>query len=103
MSAGSEGLARGLAIDAEGNLFFQDGGNFRIRAIPFGAVLAPPDATVQVTASGSAIRATVFDSRGRTAAGVRVEFSTPPSGASCRLSRPFAITDRNGMASVICA
>jgi streptogramin lyase len=102
MAAGSGGLARGLAIDAEGNLFFQDGGNFRIRAIRFGGVLAPPDATVQAIAIGSTIRATVFDNRGRTAPGVRVDFSTPSSGASCMLSSPFAITDRNGLASVTC-
>src|SRR5205823_4691738 len=62
MLAGGEAeRAWGIAIDAEGNLFIHDAGNRRIRAIRYGAVLAPPNATIQATASASTIRATVLD------------------------------------------
>lgn len=91
-----------VAVDAEGNLFFNDCNNQRIRAIRFGAVLAPPNATIQAAAAGSNIRATVFTSAGEPAEGVRVDFSAPPSGATCTLSSAFAITDANGVASVTC-
>ena len=92
----------GIAVDAEGNLFFSDGNNFRVRAIRYGAVLAPSGSTIQATASGSTIRAVVSTSAGRPAEGVRVEFAPPSGGASCILSSPFAITDANGVASVSC-
>jgi sugar lactone lactonase YvrE len=83
----------GVAIDAEGNFYFQDASNRRIRAVRFGAVLAPSDATITATRSGSTITV-------RTAPGVRVDFSGPASGASC--SAPYAITDANGVATVTC-
>lgn len=98
MSAGSQ--ASGLAIDGEGNLFFVD--QHRIRAIRYGAVLAPAGASVQATATGPTIRATVFDASGHPAPSVRVDFSAPSSGASCILSRPFAITNADGVALVSC-
>lgn len=96
------GQAEGIAIDEEGNIFINDGRNQRVRAIRYGAVLAPPDATIQATASGSLIRATVFDAAGRPAPGVRVDFDVPAGGASCKPSKSFAITDGNGVAGVTC-
>ena len=93
----------GVAVDAEGNLFFDDGDNLRVRAIRFGAVLPPQGATIQATGNGAAIRATVFDGAGRPAPGVRVDFSVPPSGPSCVLATPFAITDSSGSVNVSCA
>jgi len=92
--------AAGVAIDREGNIFFGD--STRIRAIRYGAVLAPAGATISATRSGNTLRATVLDSSGRTAPSVRVEFSAPSSGASCTLSSPFAITDATGVATVTC-
>ncbi len=92
--------ASALVADAEGNLYFNDGNNLRIRAIRFGAVLAPPNATIHATAIGSTIRATVLDASGRPAEGVRVELVTPASGASCTAS--FAITDASGIATTTC-
>lgn len=97
------GQSQGVAIDGEGNLFFVDAGNHRVRAIRYGAVLAPPDATISVTVDGAAIRATVLSSNARPAPSVRVDFAAPESGATCALSSPFAITDANGTATVSCA
>jgi len=102
MASGKAELAQGLAIDGDGNLFLHDAGNSRIRAIRYGAVLAPPDATIHASVSGSTIHATVFDDQGQTAPGVRVDFNAPASGASCALSSSFAITDAHGVASVRC-
>jgi hypothetical protein len=99
----SEALTNGLAVDSEGNLFIQDGGNGRIRAIRFGAVLAPPNAAIRADVDGHTIRATVLDAEGATAPGVRVDFATPSAGASCVLSSPFAITGADGVAIVNCA
>jgi sugar lactone lactonase YvrE len=93
----------GLAIDREGNLYVGDGQNRRIRGIRYGAVLAPPGATIQATANGSIIRATVFDAAGHPAPSVRVDFTAPTSAASCILSSPFGVTDANGVAVVGCA
>lgn len=92
----------GIAIDGEGNLFFVDGNNARIRAVRFGAVLAPAGATIAASASGTTIRATVLDANGIPAPSVRVDFATPASGASCTPSSSFAITDANGIAAVSC-
>jgi sugar lactone lactonase YvrE len=104
MMAGSEAeRAVGIAIDAEGNLFIHDAGNRRIRAVRYGAVLAPARATIQASAEGAVIRAQVFDAEGHPAPGVRVEFAAPSSGASCALSTPFAITTPSGVAAVNCA
>jgi len=94
--------ATGVAVDREGNLFFQDASNRRIRAVHYGAVLAPPGATIAATASGSTIHVTVRDSAGRPAPSVRVDFSAPSTGATCSLSSPFAITDTSGLANVSC-
>ena len=99
----ARGASHGIAVDAEGNLFFSDGDNRRIRAVRYGAVLAPPNATIQAAASGSMIRAMVFDSSGNPAPAVRVDFTPPSSGASCIVSSSFAITDANGVASVSCS
>jgi len=94
--------SHGVAVDREGNLFFADGDNLRIRAIRYGAVLPPSNATLHATSNGSTITATVLDASGHAAEGVRVNFAAPASGASCTLSSPFAITDANGAASVSC-
>lgn len=96
------GQATGIAIDGEGNLFFADLANHRIRAVRNGAFLPPLDASVTATVSGSIIRATVLDGSQQPAANVRVEFTSPAFGASCTLSSPFAITDANGIATVSC-
>lgn len=93
----------GIAIDPEGNLYFTDGDNLRVRAIRYGAVLAPPNASISAIANGSAIRVTVRDANGGPAASVRVDFTAPASGSSCALSSSFAITGADGIASVSCA
>ncbi|HEV2722779.1 MAG TPA: IPT/TIG domain-containing protein [Thermoanaerobaculia bacterium] len=96
------GQACGVAVDAEGNFYFQDAANRRIRAVRYGAVLAPPNATITAVATGAAIRATVLDAAGHPAPSVRVDFVPPAAGASCTLATPFAITDANGVAAVTC-
>ncbi len=109
--------AEGIAIDAEGNIFFNDGENQRIRAIRFGAVLPPPGVQIQasrgtpqnaslIAAFPIALEATLSDSNGRAAPSVRVEFTAPSSGPSCAFANgttfAAAITDRNGRASIGC-
>lgn len=101
-ASGEAEPAWGIAIDAEGNLFIHDAGNRRIRAVRFGALLAPANAKVQATANGAAIRATVFDSSDHILPGVRVDFTAPSTGPSCTLAKPFAITDANGVATTTC-
>lgn len=91
-----------VAVDADGNLFFNDTNNQRIRAIRFGAVLPPPNAAIAMRAEGTKLRARVSDSSGQVTEGVRVDFSGPASGAGCALSPPFAITDASGFAAVTC-
>ncbi len=100
---GFDGQALGVSIDADGDLYFFDGGNRRVRAIRYGAVIAPPNTTIAATASGSTIRASVLHSNGLPAPSVRVDFTAPKSGASCTLSSPFAITNASGVASVSCS
>ncbi|HYM62546.1 MAG TPA: IPT/TIG domain-containing protein [Thermoanaerobaculia bacterium] len=106
LAPGEAELAQGLAIDADGNLFFHDAGNRRIRAVRFGAVLAPPNAAIQATASGSTIRVAVFDFDGHSAPGVRVDLTAPASGPSCRfpngMSTIGVVTDATGVATTSC-
>jgi sugar lactone lactonase YvrE len=113
----ANGSMVGIAIDAEGNLFFSDSGNNRVRAIRYGALIAPPGAQIQSIrgASQSApataaftvpLEVLVLDSSGQPAAGVRVEFSSPTSGASCMFTNGTTfiavITDHTGHASAAC-
>ncbi len=98
----AQGQASGLVIDGEGDLFFVDNANRRVRAIRFGAVLAPPGVTIQATGNGATVRATVSNANGTPSPSVRVDFTVPSSGASCTLSSPFAVTDANGVATVTC-
>jgi sugar lactone lactonase YvrE len=94
------------AKDAEGNLFFWDIGNERVRAVRYGALMAPPDATIEATAGGSTIRTTVRVGNGRPIPGVRVEFTAPAAGPSCHFpnnaSTIGVITDANGVATTSC-
>lgn len=96
------GTAAGVAIDAEGNFYFADVGNRRIRAVRFGAVLAPPGSVLDLSASGTTLRARVTDASQHLLPSVRVEFSVPASGASCTLSSAFAISGADGIATVSC-
>lgn len=107
----------GIAIDAEGNLFFSDGANRRIRAIRFGALIAEPGSTVsaisgtpQSATVGAAfsipLEITLRSPAGTPENGIRVNFNSPTSGPSCLLSNGSTnysvLTDINGQASVTC-
>lgn len=109
--------ATGIAIDAEGNLFFQDAANWRIRAVRFGAVLSPPDPIVSITQGApqsapirspfaKSLELIVQASWGTPAPGVRVDFTAPSSGASCLFPNVAktvsALTDKFGKASTSC-
>ena len=98
--------SHGVAIDREGNLFFSDGDNRRIRAVRYGAVLAPPGARVQTEIVGSVIGAAVLDSEGRPLPSVRVEFTSPSVGPSCRFANGATsigvITGADGEATARC-
>jgi len=96
------GQSQGVAFDRDGNLFFVDAGNHRVRAIRYGAFLAPPAATIQAAASGTTIRATVFHPDGKPAPSVRVDFTAPAFSPTCALSSAFVVTDENGVATVSC-
>jgi hypothetical protein len=96
------GESQGLAIDRDGNLFFIDTANYRVRVIRNGAVLAPAGATITAAVNGPIISATVRHPDGRVAPSVRVDFAAPSSGATCRLSSPYAATDANEVATVSC-
>ena len=101
--SGVGGQGTGVAIDAEGNYYFVDAANRRVRAIRYGTLLAPQGATMELSVIGSGIRARVLDASHQPAPSVRIDFSVPASGASCTLSSPFAITDANGVATMTCA
>lgn len=107
----------GVAIDAEGNVFFVDPGNARVRAIRYGAVMAEPGSTVAVsggtaqsTAPGaafsSALQVTLTSPEGTPENGIRVDFSAPDSGARCTFAGGGAtfstLTDIDGRASATC-
>ncbi|HYL75741.1 MAG TPA: IPT/TIG domain-containing protein [Bryobacteraceae bacterium] len=103
----------GVGFDAEGNLYFVDGQNRRIRAVRYGAVLAPPNARAQI-ASGTPqtapiatrfsdpLAVIVLDNTGQPAGNVRVDFTAPASGASCTTATASVLTDRNGRAEFVC-
>ncbi|MGH9369677.1 MAG: IPT/TIG domain-containing protein [Thermoanaerobaculia bacterium] len=105
------------ARDDEGNLFFWDPGNQRVRAVRFGAVLAPPGADAQATVGGvqsaplmktfgAPLEVTVRTASGSPAPGVRVDFAAPAGGVSCAFSNGSnaisVLTDRSGKARVSC-
>jgi streptogramin lyase len=105
------------ARDAEGNLFFWDTGNQRVRAVRFGAVLAPPNAQVLATLGslqsaslmktfGAPLEVTVRTASGSPAPGVRVDFAAPAGPASCVFSNGkntiSVLTDRSGKAQASC-
>lgn len=109
--------AVGIAIDAEGNFFFIDNGNFRVRAVRYGAVMAAPGSAV--TASGGSVQmaptGTTFPTalqinlkspEGNPANGIRVDFAAPATGASCTFaggSSTFSIlTGNDGHAGATC-
>jgi len=107
----------GLAIDAQDNIVLFDGANRRIRVIKQGAIVAPPGAKVEATSGtpqsapigilfSSLLEVTVSVPPGTPAAGVRVDFSAPSTGASCVFSNNnptiSILTDRNGKASAPC-
>src|SRR5439155_15515969 len=104
----------GIAVDAEGNLFFSDAVNRRVRAIRFGAVLAEPGSTVNATGGtpqtvqvhtvlAAALQVTLKSPVGTLENGIRVDFSPPTSGASCTFpngsSTYSVLTDINGHSS----
>jgi sugar lactone lactonase YvrE len=113
---GNSGQANGIAISPEGDIFFQDNSH-RVRAVRYGAVLAPPNAQIQITrgtpqstititAFDAPLEVLVLDSSGKPAPGVRVEFSAPTGRPSCTFSNGTnfigVVTDRTGHASAIC-
>jgi sugar lactone lactonase YvrE len=106
----------GITIDAQGDILLFDGENRRIRVIKDGAVVAPPNAQTDATQGtsqsapigrlfASPLEVTVKAPWGP-APGVRVDFSSPSSGASCVFSnhsRTIGIlTDRNGKPAASC-
>jgi sugar lactone lactonase YvrE len=107
----------GSAVNDEGDLFFADGGNRRMRAIRFGAVIAEPGSTVSATEGTPqtapvsatfpvALQVTLRSPVGTLENGVRVDFSAPSSGALCTFpngnSTYSVLTDINGRASATC-
>jgi streptogramin lyase len=107
----------GIAIDSEGNLFFSDGANRRIRAIRFGAVISEPGSTVTATAGTPqtgivgtslplALQVTLKSPAGTLENGIRVDFSSPTSGPSCLFpngsTNYSVLTDINGHATATC-
>lgn len=113
---GGELQAPGIAVDAEGNLFFYDAGNLRIRAIRYGAVIAEPGSAVAATGgtpqavpAGTAflpLEITLTSPTGTLENGIRVDFAAPSSGASCALpgggSTFSTLTGMDGRATAVC-
>lgn len=111
------GIADGIAIDREGNLFFHDANNRRIRAVRFGAVLAPPGAAAEIPGGSlqSApagrrfpvpLEVLVRGADGVPEPSVRVDFTAPPGPLSCVFSNGTntisVLTDRSGKARASC-
>lgn len=109
--------AEGIAIDGDGNLYFSDTGNRRIRAIRHGAVIAEPDSRVVAsagtpqivrigTAVSIALQITLTSPAGTPENGIRIDFVAPASGASCSFqgesSSISVLTDVDGKASAAC-
>ena len=99
----------GILIDREGDLIFSDSGNRRIRAIRYGAVLAPANARAQMgggtpqTASigtryADPLAVLVLNQDGTPAGNVRVDFNAP----ACMTAAASVRTDRNGRAEFVC-
>ena len=110
-------LSQGVAVDAEGNFYFSDLHNLRIRAVRFGAVLAEPGSTItasggnaQTAISGRAFPAALEDHAHvlRRNAGERHprRFRGTAGGASCTFPGGgptySALTDISGHISVAC-
>jgi sugar lactone lactonase YvrE len=107
----------GIAIDSEGNLFFTDSGNRRIRAICYGAVISEPGSTVAATGGAAqsaaegtqfagALQVTVDSPAGNLENGIRVDFAAPASGPACAFpngsSTYSTLTSLDGVASATC-
>jgi sugar lactone lactonase YvrE len=116
-SWGGPAQTAGIAVDAEGNLFFSDDSTRRIRAIRYGAVMAEPGSSVTVSSGdgqlanvGSAfpvvLQVTLTSPAGTLENGIRVDFAAPASGASCTFDGGTltysALTDLQGHASATC-
>jgi hypothetical protein len=115
--AGS-GQDAGIAVDSEGNLFFSDGANRRIRAIRYGAVIAEPGSSVSATAGtpqtgivgqsfAGVLQVTLLSPASTLENGIRVDFASPASGPSCLFPNGTTsysvLTDINGHATAICS
>lgn len=111
------GPAVGVAIDKQGNLFFRDEGNSRIRAVRFGALLAPPGSQIEATAStpqstkvgsrfSDPLEVMVLGADGVPEPSVRVDFTAPAGPVSCVFSNGrnaiSVLTDRSGKAQASC-
>ncbi|MBM3747194.1 MAG: hypothetical protein FJW34_15510 [Acidobacteria bacterium] len=107
----------GVAIDGDGNLFFVDGENRRIRAVRYGAVLAPRNSRAQIGGGtpqtapigmpyADPLAVVVLNADGTPAGHVRVDFSAPRSGPACVFANQQAsvavLTDRHGRAQAGC-
>ena len=107
----------GVGFDAEGNLYFIDGANRRIRAVRYGAVFPPQQTSARIaggtpqTASIGALYAAPLvvemrHSAGEPISNIRVDFIAPPQGPSCVFSNGQTsigiLTDRDGRAEAVC-
>lgn len=107
----------GVGFDAEGNLYFIDGGNRRIRAVRFGAVYPPQQTSTRIaggtpqTASIGAPYATPLaiemrHNEGEPLSNIRVDFTAPSQGPSCVFANGKSsigvLTNRDGLAEAVC-